>query len=50
MQHVAIDLGSKESQVCVRSADGTILARKHPTRGLVKLMESWPTRVRADSR
>jgi transposase len=43
MQHVAIDLGSKESQVCVRSADGTILVeKKHPTRGLVKLMKSWP--------
>lgn len=44
MQHVAIDLGSKESQVCVRSADGTILVeKKHPTRGLVKLMQSWPS-------
>lgn len=44
MQHVAIDLGSRESQVCVRSADGTILSeKKHPTRGLVKLLESWPT-------
>ena len=32
MQHVAIDLGSKESQVCVRSADGTVLfEKKHPT-------------------
>jgi transposase len=44
MQHVAIDLGSKESQVCVRSADGTILVeKKHPTRGLAKLMQTWPT-------
>lgn len=43
MQHVAIDLGSKESQVCVRSADGTILVeKKHPTRGLAKLLESRP--------
>ena len=43
MQHVAIDLGSKESQVCVRSADGTILVeKKHPTRTLSKLMERWP--------
>ena len=25
MQHVAIDLGGKESQVCVRAADGQIL-------------------------
>lgn len=43
MQHVAIDLGSKESQVCVRSADGTILAEnKHPTRKLEELIRSWP--------
>lgn len=44
MQHVAIDLGSKESQVCVRSADGTILVeKKHPTKGLSKLMQGWPS-------
>jgi transposase len=43
MQHVAIDLGSKESQVCVRSVDGTILVeKKHRTRDLGKLMKSWP--------
>lgn len=43
MQHVAIDLGSKESQVCVRSADGTILVeKKHPTQKLEQLMKSWP--------
>src|SRR5215216_5439742 len=43
MQHVAIDLGSKESQVCVRNADGTIVVeKKHPTRNLGKLMQSWP--------
>lgn len=43
MQHVAIDLGSKESQVCVRSADGAILVeRKHPTRKLEELMHTWP--------
>lgn len=47
MQHVAIDLGSKESQVCVRSADGTILVeKKHPTRKLEELMQTWgPSRV-----
>lgn len=44
MQHVAIDLGSKESQVCVRSADGTILEeKKHPTRKLHELLRTWPT-------
>src|SRR5262245_41711158 len=25
MEHLAIDLGSRESQICVRSSDGTIL-------------------------
>jgi transposase len=44
MQHVAIDLGSKDSQVCVRGADGRVLyEKKHPTRGLALLMQSWPT-------
>jgi transposase len=43
VNHVAIDLGSKESQVCVRSADGTILVeKKHATRTLATLMQSWP--------
>lgn len=43
VKHVAIDLGSKESQVCVRGADGVLLyEKKHPTRGLGLLMQSWP--------
>lgn len=43
MQHVAIDLGSKESQVCVRREDGMILVeKKHPTRKLGELMRTWP--------
>ena len=47
MNHAAIDLGSKESQVCVRSADGTLVyEKKHPTRLLAELMKSWsPSRV-----
>lgn len=47
MNHAAIDLGSKESQVCVRHADGTIiLEKKHATRRLGELMRSWaPSRV-----
>ena len=47
MNHVAIDLGSTESQICVRSADGAILfERKHPTRKLETLMKAWePSRV-----
>jgi len=42
MNHVAIDLGSKESQVCIRQADGTIVVeRKHPTRRLGDWMKDW---------
>ena len=42
MNHVAIDLGSRESQVCVRSADGTIVAeRKHKTSELKALLSTW---------
>jgi transposase len=43
MNHVAIDLGGRESQICVRGADGTILEEKrHATRSLDKLMKQWP--------
>lgn len=47
MNHVAIDLGSKESQVCIRRQDGTIAQeRKYPTRKLVELVAGWePARV-----
>jgi transposase len=43
MQHVAIDLGGRESQICVRGADGVILEEKrHATRSLETLMKRWP--------
>jgi transposase len=43
VNHAAIDLGSKESQVCMRAPDGTVvLEKKHPTRRLGELMASWP--------
>jgi transposase len=43
MNHVAIDLGGRESQICVRGADGAILEEKrHLTRLLDKLMTQWP--------
>lgn len=43
MQHVAIDLGGRESQICVRGPDGTIIEEKrYPTRLLDKLMTRWP--------
>lgn len=47
MNHIAIDLGSKESQVCMRHQDGTITQeRKVPTRKLVELVATWePARV-----
>ena len=41
MHHIAIDLGGRESQVCVRSEDGTILQEgKHPTAQLEKLLRT----------
>lgn len=44
MNHVAIDLGSRESQVCIRRPDGTIVEeRKHPTRKLADWMRTWET-------
>lgn len=42
MKHVAIDLGGRESQICIREADGTIVEEKrYPTKKLEKLMTSW---------
>jgi transposase len=47
MNHVAIDLGSKHSQVCVRDADGMVVyEKKHQTETLEKLMHALaPCRV-----
>jgi transposase len=43
MQHVAIDLGGKESQVCVRAAEGQILLeRKLSTGSLKKFLQQQP--------
>lgn len=42
MKHVAIDLGGRESQICVRHADGSILdEKKVPTRKLPELFKEW---------
>jgi transposase len=42
VKHAAIDLGGKESQICIRSADGTILEElRHPTRKLPELLAKW---------
>lgn len=42
MNHVAIDLGGRESQVCIREPDGRILKEgKVPTRKLPTLMGQW---------
>jgi len=43
MEHIAIDLGSRESQVCVRDAQGSILLeRKVPTDGLPSYLSKRP--------
>jgi transposase len=42
VQHIAIDLGGKESQICIRRPDGTIVEeRKYPTRRLTELVATW---------
>jgi predicted NBD/HSP70 family sugar kinase len=42
MNHAAIDLGGKESQICIRQPDGTIIEeRKVPTRKLTELVGTW---------
>jgi transposase len=43
VQHVAIDLGGQESQICIRSAEGAIVEESRvPTRRLEKLVGKWP--------
>jgi len=43
MDHVAIDLGGRESQMCVRSSDGTVLEEKRcATRSLGRLLAKMP--------
>ena len=45
MQHFAIDLGSMESQICVRTPDGEIaLERKVATRSLKSYLQKQPPR------
>jgi len=44
MDHVAIDLGAKKSQICVRGADGQILEEKRwPTKDLDTYLAGRPT-------
>lgn len=47
MKHVAIDLGKRESQICIRQSDESILQQMRvPTKSLPKLMTRWePSRV-----
>jgi transposase len=47
MKHVAIDLGGRESQLCTRAEDGSIVKEaKVSTRSLLKLVKEWePSRV-----
>ena len=44
MDHVAIDLGAKKSQICLRGADGRILEEKRlPTSDLETYLAGRPT-------
>jgi transposase len=36
MRHIAIDLGGRESQICVREADGTVVEERRVGTGLLK--------------
>jgi transposase len=47
VNHLAIDLGGRESQLCARAEDGTILKEgRVPTKSLPKLLKEWePSRV-----
>ena len=47
MKHVAIDLGGRESQICIRDKSGAIIEeRRYQTRLLPRLMRGWePSRV-----
>ena len=43
MEHVAIDLGARKCQICVRASDGTILEeRRHDTAQLKEYLEGRP--------
>jgi hypothetical protein len=43
VEHLAIDLGGRESQVCVRNVEGTILEeRRCPTASLKKYLSGRP--------
>jgi transposase len=47
MKHVAIDLGGRESQICIRDGSGAIVEeRRYQTRLLPRLMKAWePSRL-----
>lgn len=43
MEHIAIDLGGRESQICVRSSDGSIVEeRRHATSHLARYLAKRP--------
>ena len=58
MNHVAIDLGGKESQICIRQPDGTIVEERkvpiplvvvaHRAREPEVLPEGWPAQRLGD--
>jgi len=43
VEHIAIDLGGRESQICVRTSDGAIVEEKRwPTSGLERYLKARP--------
>lgn len=43
MEHIAIDLGARESQICIRQADGTVvLEKRHATKKLGAFLAKRP--------
>lgn len=43
MRHIAIDLGGRESQVCMRDERGMIIREgKHPTERLEEVLKEQP--------
>lgn len=43
MEHIAIDLGGRESQICIRDEEGKIIEeRRHPTAQLGRFLEKRP--------
>ena len=49
MDHVAIDLGSRKSQICVRAADGQIVDERRWEQLCALVERRWPERIDASA-